>query len=229
MKRVRSVVFWLHLAAGSAAGLVIFVMSATGALLALKPQILNFVERDVRFVTAAAGGSRPGIDALLAGVQRARPQVRPATVTLQADPASSVAVGLGRDDTVYVNPYTGAVLGGASPRAQLFFRTVGDWHRWLGASGESRAAARSITGASNFAFLLLAVTGPYLWWPRKWSWSSVRGVIWFRSARNGRARDFNWHNVIGLWCAPILLVLTASGIVMSYPWANALLFRLAGT
>src|SRR5262249_51827883 len=65
--------------------------------------------------------------------------------------------------------------------------------------------------------------------PRTWSWSTVRSVLWFRSTRGGRARDFNWHNVIGLWCAPILIVLTVTGVVMSYPWANALLFKLAGS
>ena len=86
-----------------------------------------------------------------------------------------------------------------------------------------------MTGASNLAFFFLAVSGPYLWWPRNWSWPSVRGVVWFRAARSARARDFNWHNVIGLWCAPILIVLTITGVVMSYPWANALLFQLAGS
>jgi uncharacterized iron-regulated membrane protein len=44
----------------------------------------------------------------------------------------------------------------------------------------------------------------------------------------GRARDFNWHNVIGIWCAPVLLVVTLTGLVMSYQWANNLLFALTG-
>ena len=229
MKSLRSVLFWLHLAAGVAAGVIILVMSATGALLALKPQILNAVEKDVRFVTPPVTGSRLGVGALLASVRRARPDARPATVTLQADPAAAAAVALGRDGTIYLDPYSGRVLGDGSPRAQRFFRTVEDWHRWLGVSPERRASARSATGASNLAFFFLAVSGPYLWWPRNWSWPSVRGVVWFRAARSARARDFNWHNVIGLWCAPILIVLTITGVVMSYPWANALLYRLAGS
>ena len=91
MKPLRSILFWLHLAAGVAAGVIILVMSATGALLALKPQILNAVEKDVRFVTPPVAGSRLGLAALLASVQRARPDARPATVTLQADPAAAAA------------------------------------------------------------------------------------------------------------------------------------------
>jgi uncharacterized iron-regulated membrane protein len=229
MKRVRTAVFWIHLAAGVAAGLVILVMSITGALLALKPQILNAIEKDVRFVTPPPAAARLGVHAIVARVQRERPGARPATVTLLADRGAAAAVALGRDGTIYVDPYSGRVLGEGSKRAQTLFRIVEDWHRWLAVSADNRASARSVTGASNLAFFLLAVTGPYLWWPRSWSWSSVRAIIWFRRVRNGRARDFNWHNVIGLWCAPVLVVLTITGVVMSYPWANALLFQLAGS
>ena len=48
MQRIRAVLFWIHLSAGVLGGLVIFVMSFTGVVLALKPQILAFVDRDVR-------------------------------------------------------------------------------------------------------------------------------------------------------------------------------------
>ena len=180
MKRFRSVVFWMHLAAGVTAGVIILVMSTTGALLALKPQILNAVEAKVRIVAPPPGAARLGVQTIVASVRTARPDSRPTTVTLQSDPAASVSVALGRDGTIYVDPYSGRVLGEGSMRAQLFFRTVEDWHRWLGTSGEQRTAARAVTGASNIAFFFLALTGPYLWWPRTWSWSSVRGIIWFR-------------------------------------------------
>src|SRR6185503_5110805 len=38
----------------------------------------------------------------------------------------------------------------------------------------------------------------------------------------------NWHNAFGFWCAPILVVLTLTGAVMSYQWANDLLYRMTG-
>ena len=41
MRRIRPFLFWIHLTAGIACGAVILVMSVTGALLALKPQILG--------------------------------------------------------------------------------------------------------------------------------------------------------------------------------------------
>ena len=53
-------------------------------------------------------------------------------------------------------------------------------------------------------------------------------VVWFRGGLRGKARDFNWHNVIGLWCAVPLFVVVLSGVVISYPWASDLVYRVAG-
>jgi uncharacterized iron-regulated membrane protein len=54
-------------------------------------------------------------------------------------------------------------------------------------------------------------------------------VLLFRGKLSGRARDFNWHNVIGIWSTIPLVIIAASGVVMSYPWANSLLYRWTGS
>ena len=228
MKSFRTAVFWLHLTTGVTAGLVILVMSATGALLAFKPQILNRIERDVR-VVERPGSTRLRPSQILDAARAVRPDAPPASLALDRDPSVSAAVSFGRDRTLYVNPYTGAVLGEGSSSAQQFFRSVEDWHRWLGASVDNRVTARAVTGAANVLFLGLAMSGLFLWWPHAWLPQHVKAILVFKRTSIGRARDFNWHNVIGFWCAPILIVLTATGVVMSYPWANRLLYQMAGS
>ena len=104
-----------------------------------------------------------------------------------------------------------------------------NWHRYLAVEGEGRTTARAITGACNAAFLVLAVTGIFLWWPRDWTMRKVAAVLWFRRGLRGKARDFNWHNAIGFWCAPVLVVLTATGMVISYAWASNLVYTLTGS
>jgi uncharacterized iron-regulated membrane protein len=152
----------------------------------------------------------------------------PTGVTIYSEPGAPAAVAFPGGRTLFVNPYTGDVFGEGSTRARAFFRTVTDWHRWLGASGESRAAGRAVTGASNLLFLFIVSSGFYLWWPRKWTRGSVRAVTWFRRGQNGKARDFNWHNVIGFWSALPLFVVVLSGVVISYTWASNLVYRVAG-
>jgi uncharacterized iron-regulated membrane protein len=218
-------IFWLHLLTGTIAGLVILVMSVTGVLLAFEPQIVDYFEQGFRQVTPPSPtATKLGMDAILAKVKEARPDARPIMVVGWSGPQGTVRVGFGRDDGVFVNPYTGELLGPGS-KVHDAMHVIEDWHRWLG----SRDVGRPVTGACNLAFLGLAITGIYIWWPRKWNRHVLRGSLLFDARLCGRARDWNWHNTIGFWCAPVLIVLTLTGVVMSYQWANDLLYRLTGT
>lgn len=225
--RVRSIVFWLHLASGLTVGAVVLVMSVTGVLLMYEQQIVQWADRGYR--STPPPGARPlPAETLIGRVVAEHPEANPSSFTMEADPAAPAAVRLGRERTVYLNPYTGEILGEGSPRVRAFFHAVTDWHRWLGARDENRAMGRAVTGAANLAFLFLVVSGFYLWIPRKWSWRQVRNVAWFRRGLPGKARDFNWHNVIGLWTAVPLFFVVLSGVLISYPWANDVLYRLVG-
>jgi len=204
-------------------------MSVTGTLLTFQQSVLRMVERSQRYVEVTATGRRLDVDVILERVRLAVPDAEPTTVTLDSDPRATASVALGQRGMVFVNPYTGDVLGTGSARARAFYRSVTSWHRYLSVEGENRATARAITGACNAAFLVLAVTGLYLWWPRQWTWRHVSAVMLFRGGLKGKARDFNWHNVIGFWCAPVLVVLTATGMVISYTWASNLVYTLTGS
>jgi len=227
--KLRKIVFWLHLVAGLIAGSVVLIMSVTGVLLAFERQMIEWADRDMRVSPPEAGVRRLSIDVLIAGVSAAEPRATPSGLTLRSDPAAPVAISLGRERTVFVNPYTGAILGEGSKRARTFFHWVTDVHRWLGAHGESRAAGRAVTGACNLAFLFLVVSGFYLWWPRKGAKNAGRTIVTPRLGLRGKARDFNWHNATGFWSAPVLFILVLTGVTLSYSWAGNLLYRLTGT
>src|SRR6185369_530194 len=97
----------------------------------------------------------------------------PASLTLQAEPTAAASFSLGREGVLYVNPYTGEALGEGSKGVRAFFQTVTDWHRWLGTRGEGRVTGRAVTGACNAAFLVLAMSGLFLWWPKNWTRKSL--------------------------------------------------------
>jgi len=54
-------------------------------------------------------------------------------------------------------------------------------------------------------------------------------VALFRGGLSGKARDFNWHNVIGVWSFVPLVFIVASGCVISFPWASNLVYSVTGT
>jgi uncharacterized iron-regulated membrane protein len=222
----RKILFWIHLPAGVLAGTVILVMSVTGVLLAYAPQITEWANRGYRS-EMQAGRQRLSIEDLIERVRQVERRT-PSAFTLRADPSAPVQFSFGRERTVYLNPYTGAGLGDGSPRLSAFFQQVTEVHRWLAMQGEMRETGRAITGACNLCFLILVITGPFIWWPKNWTWGNLRSITWFRGGLQGKPRDFNWHNVIGVWCAVPLFFIVLTGVIMSYPWANDLLYRATG-
>ncbi len=88
---------------------------------------------------------------------------------------------------------------------------------------------RAVTGACNLAFCLLTITGMYIWWPRKWTFTAFKAIIVPNLGIKGRSRDFNWHNAFGIGFLPVLFLISLSGVVISYRWAGDLVYTLTGT
>lgn len=109
------------------------------------------------------------------------------------------------------------------------FRPVIFWtHLALGVTGGGRPVASAITGAANFSFLILVLSGLVIWWPRRFTPAAWRLALVFNPTLRGKARDFNWHNSLGFWSALPLAAVVASGVFMSYQWPARWLDRVWG-
>src|SRR5215216_7136703 len=123
MKSLRKVIFWCHLPLGVTAGIIILIMSVTGVLLAYERQITAWADtRNYRTAPPSPEAAHMPIEMLLAGVRQAQPDATPATLTLRADPTAPAVIGLAGGRAIFVNPYTGEVLGEGSKRVCDFFR-----------------------------------------------------------------------------------------------------------
>ncbi len=223
--KVRRILFWIHLTAGTLAGCVIFVMSVTGAMLAFQRQIVQW--SDSRYSIAGIfGETRIPIDVLANNLRSSR-GADFSSITLRSDPHSPVEFSFGRDRVVFVNPYTGAILG-ESHSLRAFFGKVENIHRWLGVNAGIRSSGHAITGACTLIFLLLILSGPILWWPKQLTWANLQKIIIPCRGLSGRAFFWNLHNVLGIWCALPLFIVALSGAVMSYGWATNLVYRATG-
>jgi len=225
---IRRFLFWTHLVIGVTVGVFVFIMAATGVVLAFEKRITDFVDRDIRSVSVPNSAQPRTVNDLLEAVRRAGVGEPNAMVVSNA-PQSATQFSIGRGKTIYVDPYSGAVLGASSAAAHNFFSEVERLHRTLGAPLGSKGAGHWLAAVSNLLFGGLILLGLFLWLPRKWNWRAVRASLVFRGGLRGRARDWNWHNVLGIWCAAPLLIIVLTGVVMSFGWANALLFRLSGS
>jgi uncharacterized iron-regulated membrane protein len=224
---LRKIVFWLHLTAGVIAGLVILIMSATGVVLTYEKQMIAWADRSDAALPPDASAQRLPVDELIAAARTAADG--PVTnLTISSVPGAPALATIG-PRILTLNPYTGQVLGDSAPGLRPIFRSVTTWHRYLGAeAGPIRQTMRAVTGWSNFLFLFIVLGGAYLWLPKRWTWAQVRQVVWFKGGLSGKARDFNWHNAIGVWCCIPLAVVIAGAMPISFPWANRLVYQVVG-
>jgi uncharacterized iron-regulated membrane protein len=203
---LRTLIFWPHLIAGVLAGSIIFLMSVTGVILTYERQLIAWSDSGFRS-TPAPGTARLSPESLLTKVRQDHPGLEVSAVTFAADPAAAVSITAGRQ-TLYADAYTGIVVGESTQGIRRFMSATRAWHRWISVEGEGRPIARALTGWSNAIFLF--------------------NVTLFTGKLRGKARDFNWHNVIGFWSAVPLFIVVLTAMPISFPWANALVYRAVG-
>lgn len=228
LKSLRPVLFWCHLACGVTAGVVIFIMCVTGTALMYQREMQLWADTHTYRTADLTGTPEASASAIVAAAEASAGRGSATSLVLRADPTMPAAVTVG-STTLYVNPHTTTVYGeGTGDRLRAFFTTMTSWHRYMAASLEDRATARMVTGAANVIFLFIVMSGIVLWWPRSLRWGAIRNGMWFRHGLTPKARDFNWHHVFGFWSAVPLIVIVSAGVVMSYPWANGMLYRAMG-
>ncbi|HEY1083510.1 MAG TPA: PepSY-associated TM helix domain-containing protein [Prosthecobacter sp.] len=221
-------IFWAHLVSGILAGIIILSMAISGLMISFETQIMDWFNRGLN-VTAPAAGTEPlSPEALVAKFKEQKPGLAPSGITWKGDATRPAVLSIGREGHFYVNPYTGEFLGEGNKEVHDLFHAITAWHRFLTGSGLERETGKAITGAGTLIFGVLLLSGIYLWFPRRWRWPNIRAVTLFNRRLSGRARDWNWHNVIGFWSALPMLLIILTGLIMSYTWANNLLYRATG-
>lgn len=205
----RAVWRW-HFYAGLLVSPFLIILAVSGIIYLFKPQLDALM---YPLHVAPAGTALPAT----AQLQAALDAYRGATTSSYAKPEGperSAVVTLSTVDertlAIFVNPYSGAVLGARDEdnnlqawavrlHGELLVGPVGDYIVELAACWA----------------LVLAVTGLYLWWPRKGS--KVWGVLLPRlSRKNPRLFWRDLHAVPGFWGALALIFLVLTGL----PWAS---------
>ncbi len=204
-------------------------MSVTGVLLTYERQLIAWSDCHFRSVPPRPGAARLPVETLL-GTPAARP-IR--TSPRRRSPSGPRRMRRSRwpcpQRTLYVDAYTGALLGeGIADRAPGDERAARlaplDRRRGRGTAGRSRdhrLVQRHLPVHRRLRHLPVV--------PAQVDVAAGQGGGRSSTARaRGKARDFNWHNVIGIWSAVPLFIVVISAVPISFPWGNALVYRAVG-
>lgn len=199
----------LHLWIGLLLGIYIVVLSVTGSVSVLRPDVHRwFVPRSVPME-----GTRLTGDALQDAVRRTYPLYEVTNVFERRRPDTPVMVTLQRDGAIVerlFDPYAARDLGLTYPPITEAMEWVVDLHDNLltGTTG------RTVNGVGALLFLTLAITGAIVWWPgvNRVGHSLLPGKP-SKSSRFAR----RLHNALGIWLLALILVWAVTAVYFSFP------------
>lgn len=187
-------------------------LAVTGALYLFKDEIDAVVYSDLKRVEISEGKAAPSemVAAALAA--------HPGTAVKFSDPASpagSVEITVKMEAegklAVYVNPYTGQVLGALPDRGTIMWMV-----RYLHSLKYFGDTARMLIELAGGWSILLVATGIYLWWPRNRS----GGVVTVRGKPRNRMFWRDTHAVTGIFVGFFIVFLAITGMPWSGVWGD---------
>ena len=219
----------IHLWLAVPFGLIITIICFTGALLVFEDQVTQLTNRHLYYVESP--GSQPlPVGTLVEKVESQLTKGATITgVTIYPQPDRSYQVNLSapKGAAVYIDPYTGEVLG--QSQRTPFFRTVFMLHRWLLDSQPADGGifwGKRITGISTLLFVIILLSGIVIWWPR--SRKGLKNGIQI-ALRKGKARF--WHDLHaagGIYVLLLVLVMALTGLTWSFDWYKNAFYTLFG-
>ena len=219
---MRKLIFNIHLYVALLAGLFVAILGLTGAIMAFEPELDRLVHARLAYVTPENHAPLSLADlgrAALVGEQRAANPDAPVTnYVLAGAPDRSAEVDQGRIRT-FLNPYSGLVLGRrlAEPDALSYIHALHLRLALGGAAGED--VGKPVMSLVALAILFLALSGLYLWWPRKRFRLGAPGA-----KENRRIFWFDLHNTLGVLALVFIAVLSATGAVIGFEDVTTPLF-----
>lgn len=227
----------LHLWFGLAIGLIVFIVSITGALYVFKDEVQNFLRRDYLYHGEQGIASKK---ILPLGVLEKRVNGQTGEsyplhwVDIPLDKSKTYKFYYYENDpeawnyfdelviykTAYVNPFTAEVLS-VQDEKNGFFNIVKFIHWSFLLKSEW---GKYVVGIPVFIFLLMLVTGIILWWPK--NQKARRQRLWFRwkNIRSWRRRNYDLHSIVGFYASFLALIAAVTGLFYSFFFIQAAMY-----
>jgi len=213
---MRNTIRTVHLSIALVAAVFVVILGVTGSVMAFEPELDHFLHRDLWQVTPQ--GTPLSLDDLVAKTLVRYPGERATGAWVSEAPHLAARVSL-PGKTVFVNPYTGEMIGLGATTPDILARIHQLHLRLLWMSHPD--AGKKIVGGMDVAMLFLVLSGFYLWWPLK------RFTIAWRASRRRRWLDV--HAVTGISVFAFLLLLGLTGAAIAFDGAEDLAYRITGS
>jgi uncharacterized iron-regulated membrane protein len=223
MMNIRKLFFWLHLILGCSAAIFVFLMSVTGVALTYERQMIKSAEQaDYPKASTSHEQRLPLTD--FVELAKDYPTKKAPQIVLLNEKSAPIIVKDGRKTVAYLNPFTGTEIAKLGDETKNFFSKLRAFHRWLTLDGKFSDMGRWVNGIANLFFVVLILSGLYLWLPKRFKYRAFKQKLTLSNDHSTtQARNYQWHNVFGIYMAPILFVIAFTAIFFSFKWPGEIL------
>ena len=222
----------LHLWLGLVSGLLMFLISISGALYAFRDEIFDKLHHNEQHAEKAGDHTLP-LEELWAIAEETLGAEYPVNyVNTFSDPLRAWEFKAYRynpdmvsyfnwceyDYFVYVDPYSGKVLKLLDHKNE-FFHLVKMFH-WSFLLNTKYG--QPIVGWTVLVFVITLISGLVLWWPFKRK--SKRKSFVIQRTKKWKILNYDIHNVLGFYSIPFTLILALTGLVWAFKWFMALAY-----
>lgn len=227
----------LHLWFGLSIGLIIFIVSVTGALYVFKDEIENFTRKDVIYHNEQNIDQKKilpirvlekSVDAQL------QEKFKIHWVNVPIDKKMSYQFYWYEHNTeawnyfdefpiykvAYVNPYNGKVLR-VYDEKNGFFQIVKTIH-WSFLLKQDWG--KYVVGIPVIIFIIMLISGIILWWPKNKAARKQRFSFKWKNIKSWKRKNYDLHNVLGFYTSIFALIFSITGLFYAFFVVQAMIY-----
>lgn len=216
----------IHLILGLGSGLVVFIVAITGCLWVFREEIKTITQEEIiieksnddflRITEAEKIAHSVYPNKLIHGILYDDTSEPIEAIFYQAEPLFY--------SSVFIHPTKGDILKTENHLTGFFaFVLDGHIHLWL-----PEAIGTQIVKWSTVLFLLLVISGIYLWWPRNKKNKKQRFKFDWKASTKWKRKNFDLHSVVGFYICIFALIFIITGLIMAFPVVNEMAYRVMG-
>ena len=226
-----------HLWLGLSTGLIVFIVSITGALYVFKEDIQYALRKDFIYHSEQniAGKSTLPLQVLEQKINEQNPEKYPLHwVEIPIDKSKSYKFYYYERNpdawnyfdeyqiykTVYINPFTGKILSVQDEKNGFFnivkfihwsFLLKSDWGKY-------------VVGIPVLIFVFMLISGIILWWPRNKAARKQRFWFQWKNIKNWKRKNYDLHSILGFYASFIALIVAMTGLFYSFFFIQAFFY-----
>lgn len=232
-KGIRKIHLWL----GLSTGLLVFIISITGAIYVFQEEITNAIRKEAIFHQEAQIDTKNTLPlkVLEQKVNAFTKEKYPIHwVTIPLDKSRSYIFYYYERNpsgwnffeeyvvykSVYVNPFSGEVLAVYDETAD-FFNLIKSIHFSFLLKTEW---GTYVSGIPTLIFVIMLISGIILWWPKYKNARKQRFSFQWKNVKSWKRKNYDLHNILGFYVSSLAFVVAFTGLFYSFYFIQATLY-----